>query len=105
MGVASTSDFDTRSNFSNYGAQVVWIAAPGENIVSTYPYGTYSSSSGTSFSTPFISGTASLLLNIVGNTNESTASAAISHAKYISSDLNHGRLDTYLAASAMRTGH
>jgi subtilisin family serine protease len=100
MGVASTSDTDTRSSFSNYGSQVVWVGAPGENIISTYPYNTYSSSSGTSFSTPFVSGTAALLVNVNRNMNESLAAAAIAHAKYISPDLNHGRLDVSLAVGA-----
>src|ERR1700747_3211754 len=49
VGIASTSDSDTISSFSNYGATDVWIAAPGENIISTYPGGTYASASGTSF--------------------------------------------------------
>src|SRR5271163_1830544 len=70
MGVASTSDTDTRSTFSNYGSQVVWVAAPGENIISTYPYATYSASSGTSFSAPFVSGTAALLLSINGKLSQ-----------------------------------
>jgi len=101
MGIASTSDTDQQSTFSNYGAQVVWVAAPGENIVSTYPYNTYSSSSGTSFSAPFVSGTAALLVNVNRNMNQSTASAAIAHAKYISPNLNHGRLDTYQAVGSV----
>ena len=101
MGVASTSDTDTRSSFSNYGSQVVWVAAPGENIVSTYPYDNYASGSGTSFSAPFVSGTAALLVNANPNVNQSTAAAAIAHAKYISAELNHGRLDTYLALGSL----
>ena len=101
MGVASTSDADTRSSFSNYGTQVVWVAAPGENMVSTYPYDNYASGSGTSFSAPFVSGTAALLVNANPNVNQSTAAAAIAHAKYISAELNHGRLDTYLALGSL----
>ena len=101
MGVASTSDADTRSSFSNYGSQVVWVAAPGENIISTFPYDNYASGSGTSFSAPFVSGTAALLVNANPNVNQSTAAAAIAHAKYISTDLNHGRLDTYLALGSL----
>ena len=101
IGVASTSDFDTRSSFSNYGSQVVWVAAPGENIVSTYPYGTYASSSGTSFSAPLVSGTAALLINVNLGMNQSTAAAAIAHAKHISSGLNHGRLDAYRAVGSL----
>ena len=56
MGVASTSNTDTRSPFSNYGDALVWVAAPGEGIISTYPFGTYAAGWGTSFSAPFVSG-------------------------------------------------
>ncbi len=101
MGVASTSDTDTRSTFSNYGSQVVWVAAPGENIVSTYPYATYSASSGTSFSAPFVSGTAALLLNINSKLNQAEAAAAIAHAVNVGQDLNHGRLDIYQAVGSI----
>jgi subtilisin family serine protease len=101
MGVASTSDTDTQSSFSNYGPQVVWVAAPGENIVSTFPYDTYSSSSGTSFSAPLVSGTAALLVNVNPNLNQSKAAAAIAQAKYISPSLNNGRLDIYQAVGSI----
>jgi subtilisin family serine protease len=95
VGVASTNDFDQRSTFSNYGNQVVWIAAPGEDIISTYPFGTYSVSSGTSFSAPFVSGTASLLLNLHSGTNQSQAASALTHAQWIGYNMGHGRLDVY----------
>jgi subtilisin family serine protease len=101
MGVGSTSDSDTQSSFSNYGSQVVWVAAPGENIVSTYPFGTYASSSGTSFSAPLVSGTAALLVEMDNSVNPTAAANAIAHAKYISSNLDHGRLDTYLALGSL----
>jgi Subtilase family len=101
MGVASTSDSDTQSSFSNYGSQVVWVAAPGENIVSTYPFGTYASSSGTSFSAPLVSGTAALLVDTDNSIDPTAAANAIGHAKYISSNLDHGRLDTYLAVGSI----
>jgi subtilisin family serine protease len=95
MGVASTNDFDQRSTFSNYGDQIVWVAAPGEEIISTYPFGTYSSSSGTSFSAPFVSGTAALLLTLHPNYQQSQASSAISHATWIGPNMGYGRLDVY----------
>jgi subtilisin family serine protease len=101
MGVASTSDTDTRSAFSNYGSQVVWVAAPGENIISTYPYATYSASSGTSFSAPLVSGTAALLLNINSKLNQAAAAAAIAHAVNVGQDLNNGRLDTSQAVGSI----
>ena len=95
VGVASTNDFDQRSTFSNYGNQVVWVAAPGEDIISTYPFGTYSVSSGTSFSAPFVSGTTSLLLGLQPGLNQSHAASAVSHAQWIASNMGYGRLDVY----------
>lgn len=71
MGVSSTNDLDQRSTFSNYGNQVVWVAAPGENTVTTYPFGTYSVSSGTSFSSPLVAGAAALIPNLKPGANQS----------------------------------
>jgi subtilisin family serine protease len=93
MGVASTSDYDTRSTFSNYGPDV-WVAAPGEGVISTYPYGTYSAGWGTSFSAPFVSGTAALLVGISPNVNQQSAAAAMALAQYIpSSGMGNGLLN------------
>jgi len=100
MGIASTSDSDVLSSFSNYGTADVWIAAPGENIMSTYPGGTYASSSGTSFSCPLVTGTVALLLNAHSGVNQSNAAAAVAHAQPLTANLNHGRLDVYQAVLA-----
>jgi subtilisin family serine protease len=100
MGVASTSDFDTRSSFSSYGSDV-WLAAPGEGIVSTYPYGTYSAGWGTSFSAPFVAGAAALLVQVAPTINQQTAAAALAHAVPLStSGMGNGRLDVYQAVQA-----
>lgn len=103
MGVASTNDFDQRSTFSNYGNQVVWVAAPGENIVTTYPFGTYAATSGTSFSSPFVAGTAALVLNLKPGMNQSQTASAIAHAHWIGYNMGHGRLDVYAALSSLQT--
>src|SRR6266478_2224990 len=105
VGIASTTNWDSRSSFSNYGSQDVWIAAPGENIVSTFPGGTYGSASGTSFSSPIVAGTVSLILSAKPQTvNQSQAASALSHGRTLTPDLNHGRLDVYQAVSAWVNG-
>jgi subtilisin family serine protease len=100
VGIAATSDWDTRSSFSNYGSADVWIAAPGENVISTYPGGTYGSESGTSFSSPLVAGTVALMLSAKQPMNQSQAANALQHAVLLTPDLNHGRLDVYQAVSA-----
>jgi thermitase len=61
--VASTTNTDARSGFSNFGANFVEIAAPGSAILSTAPihannigYRYYGIISGTSMATPLVSG-------------------------------------------------
>jgi subtilisin family serine protease len=103
MGIASTTDWDARSSFSNYGNADVWIAAPGEYVISTFPGGGYAAASGTSFSSPLVAGTAALLLNAKSGLNQSQAASALSHARLLTSDLNHGRLDAYQAISAWKS--
>lgn len=100
IGVASTTNNDTLSSFSNYGQPPVWVGAPGEGIVTTYPYGTYAAGWGTSFSAPFVSGTVALLRGVSSGLNQQSAAAAISNAVYISPALGYGRLDVYQAAKA-----
>ena len=102
MGVASTTNNDTLSSFSNYGDDVVWVAAPGEGIVTTYPFGTYAAGWGTSFSTPMVSGAAALLLGVNAHCNESCAEQSVAHAVPISADVGNGRVDLYQAVAAWR---
>jgi subtilisin family serine protease len=103
VGIASTSDWDARSSFSNYGSADVWIAAPGEYMISTYPGGTYGSASGTSFSAPLVAGTVALMLNVKQPINQAQAASALSHAIHLTPDLNNGRLDVYQAVSAAQS--
>jgi len=129
IDVASTGDNDIRSTFTNYGAPPVWLTAPGEGIMTTYPFGTYAAGWGTSFSTPLVTGTAAMLVSAYhvqsgtqvglslgslslslslgasanGPSSESQAAAALAHAQPISDpQLGHGRLDTYQSVQAWR---
>ena len=99
MGVASTTDNDTLSSFSNYGA-AVWVASPGEAIITTYPFGTYAAGWGTSFSTPFVSGGVALLVSLSQSVNQSQAASAMGYAQWISPGVGQGRIDLYQALSA-----
>jgi subtilisin family serine protease len=102
MGIASTTNWDVRSTFSNYGNTDVWIAAPGEYVITTFPGGTYASASGTSFSSPMVAGTVALMLNAKPSLNQASASSALSHAIKLTPDLHNGRLDVYQSVSAWK---
>jgi subtilisin family serine protease len=101
MGVASTNNQDQRSTWSNYGDQVVWVAAPGEGIITTYPFATYAAGWGTSFSSPFVAGTSSLIHNMQPKDSQSQASWAIAHAKWIGPNMGNGRLNIYWSLFAL----
>jgi subtilisin family serine protease len=101
IDVASTSNNDTQSSFTNYGTPPVWLAAPGEGVVTTYPWGTYAAGWGTSFSTPLVAGTAALMMGQSSGCPSSSVPIGLAHAHYIGYlDLGFGRLDTYQALQA-----
>jgi len=117
IDVASTGNSDVASSFSNYGAPPVWLAAPGEGVMTTYPFGTYAAGWGTSFSTPLVSGAAALMssayqaqptlqgmLKLAGSGTESQAAGALAHSQSIPNpSMGNGRLDTYQAMQAWRS--
>jgi subtilisin family serine protease len=104
MGVASTSNSDTLSAFSNYGPNLVWVGAPGEGVITLYPFGAYAATWGTSFSTPFVSGAAALLLNKYSPCSEAQAAQSVAHAQFINQNLGNGRLDLNQALQAWQQG-
>jgi len=107
IDVASTSNWDVQSTFTNYGAPPVWMAAPGEGVMTTYPWGTYAAGWGTSFSTPLVAGTAALMLGTNGGCTRPTSipwDLAVAHP-IGDLDMGYGRLDTYQAVLACRVLH
>lgn len=97
-GVASTSELDVRSTFSNYGDQLVTVAAPGESLITVYPGKNYAAASGTSFSTALVSGAAALLTQINPGINQPQVTAALSEAEPVPL-LGFGRIDLFRACS------
>lgn len=68
FGVAATDSQDHLASFSNYG-KTVSISAPGTWVISTLPGGHYAAVAGTSFSTPLVAGTASLVASLQNHGN------------------------------------
>ena len=94
MGVASTNDQDQRSSFSNYGNQIVWVAAPGEAIITTYPFGSYAAGWGTSFSAPMVAGGVDLIHNAYPAVTQSQASLYLAQAQLLLAlGMGNGRID------------
>jgi subtilisin family serine protease len=64
VSVASTTQSNALASTSNYGANSVHLAAPGEQIYSTFAASDsfYLSNSGTSFAAPYVTGALALML-------------------------------------------
>jgi len=94
IGVGATDDNDTAASFTDYGASVA-LAAPGVWIYSPYPNNAYAYSSGTSFATPFVAGTAALLKSTNRNMNPGNAADYLRQAADLAKGFNSkaGRLD------------
>jgi subtilisin family serine protease len=60
ISVASITNTGARSSFSSYGATTVDLGAPGSTIASTVPTNAYAYYSGTSMSTPHVTGAVAL---------------------------------------------
>ena len=93
IGVGSTSNLDVRSVFSSYGA-MVFVGAPGEGVITTYPGNRFAAAWGTSFSAPMVAGAAALARQAEPAIQLSETADAIGHGKSVA-QMGKGRIDLY----------
>jgi len=103
IGVGSTSNADGKSTFTNFGTNAVFVAAPGEGVISTYPGGNYAAGWGTSFSTPLVAGEAALVLQARPGYHPGDVANAVSKAIQVQ-QMGHGRVDFCQALSSIGVG-
>ncbi|MBC8066529.1 MAG: S8 family serine peptidase [Chlorobia bacterium] len=106
IGVGSVDSDDSRSGFSNGGAQFVDVAAPGEGILSTIIGGGYGNMSGTSMSCPHVAGIVALLWSLAGpaTTNTQIRAAHETNCDSIGDWVKYGRVNARRAVQAMTGG-
>ena len=108
ISVGSSTPSDGRSSFSNHGSWVD-VAAPGQNILSTYNNGGYLKMSGTSMATPLVAGMATLLYSQLGEQRSTTSAIAVRNALQdttvpVGSWVAYGRVDYPAALAALDSG-
>ena len=103
IGVGSTSNQDAKSVFTNFGTNAIYVAAPGEGVITSYPGGNYAAGWGTSFSTPLVAGEAAMLLQAKPTMHPGDVANAVSHAQAVQ-QMGHGRIDLCQALVGMNLG-
>lgn len=109
LSVAATNSQDALANFSNYGDTNVDLAAPGVDIYSTYKSNElYFCASGTSFSAPYVAGTAALIKSLYPTmTTDGVKKAILNSTDYVpglyGKVATSGRLNTYKAIQSAQS--
>ncbi|UCD17392.1 MAG: S8 family serine peptidase [Candidatus Zixiibacteriota bacterium] len=110
LSVASSNGADQKSDFSNYGFWVD-LAAPGENILSTYSSflsASYASAGGTSMASPHVAGVAALIRSHMPELTKveidsiicATADPMPDEPLWLADQLGAGRVSAYGALSS-----
>ena len=110
IAVAATTQTDSLTRFSNYGAGTVHIGAPGENILSTMNGNAYQNMSGTSMATPLVSGVVALMYALRPDLNyQQIKKALLDNVDKIPAlqgkVSSNGRVNPYKALSAISNGN
>jgi thermitase len=103
LSVGSTTSITppVRSFFSNYGAALVSLGAPGEGVITIYPGGNYAGAWGTSFSAPLAAGAAALLVQADPTLDQAKADLLLGNADRMDASMGKGRLNLDLTARAV----
>ena len=104
--VAASDQDDKLASFSNYGKKTVEVAAPGTNILSTYPENKYAYLQGTSMATPNVVGNIALLASINPSSSVDERIKAVEENVDVKDDLTNkvstnGRVNTYKAVKSL----
>jgi thermitase len=103
IAVAATDQNDQRSDFSNYGADWVDVAAPGSGILSTVMNGSYENNDGTSMASPVVAGLAGLLRSYAPGVDALEVRNIIERTSVPVGDfIAYGRIDAAAALSEIK---
>ncbi|MEA2330361.1 MAG: serine protease [Thermoleophilaceae bacterium] len=104
--VAATDQNDELAAFSNFGRTTVDLAAPGVNIASTWPGGSWAYMDGTSMATPHVAGAAGLVWAqapgaTVAQVRQALLSGVDPKTSLLSKTATGGRLNAFGAVGAV----
>jgi hypothetical protein len=100
IDVASTTNTDERSLFSNWSSRVD-MSAPGEALITAYPGNHYAAAWGTSFSTALVTGSVALVQQYVPRISEPDILKLLEDGAVVPSGMGKARLDLYQAITEM----
>ena len=93
MGVGALTVDSQRSPISNFGEDLVSVAAQGEDVVTTYPGGRYAVVFGTSFSTPVVASSVAVLRELDDELDQHGAEAALAMGRERDGAMGYGKLN------------